>query len=67
MAADHAVSSDIHFVEVAPTPVLPGFERLHDRVSYEVRVLARVLAKRGVTTADMTAGEAHPQFEPGRA
>jgi hypothetical protein len=49
---------DFRLVNVAPTPVLPGFERLNDRVRGAVKMLSSVPVRRGVTAAHMTAGQA---------
>jgi hypothetical protein len=48
----------LRLVNVAPTPVLPGFERLNDRVRGAVKMFSSVPVRRGVTAAHMTAGQA---------
>src|SRR4051794_13226056 len=39
-------------------------DRSHDRVLGAVRMLARMLARRAVATADMPAGTADPEVDP---
>src|SRR3954467_5534866 len=49
-------------VHEAPTPVLTRFVGPHDRVVGVLVVLRRVLSRRGVAAADVTAGQAQPQL-----
>src|SRR5262249_48532228 len=62
-------SSQLHpdLVDEAPTPVFTGFERAHDRVLRRVKVLGRVLVLGIVAAADVAAGPAKAQMNPGIA
>jgi len=56
--------SDVVFVHIAPSPILSGLERLHDRVICGVEVLGGVLILRAVATAHMAADEADAKVYP---
>src|SRR6185369_4493226 len=60
-----ALGLEEHLVHIAPRPVLPRLERLDDRVLAPVEVFRGVLVLRGITAADMAAGEAEPEVDPG--
>jgi hypothetical protein len=55
------------FIHIAPTPVLPGLERLHDRMFRLVKVLGGVLVLGRVAAADVAADKTFPQVDPGVA
>src|SRR5664279_2291905 len=56
--------SDQDLVDEAPTPVLAGLERAHDRVSGGGEVRAGVPARRGIAAADVPATQTLPQMHP---
>jgi hypothetical protein len=58
-------SIDIHFIDVAPPPVLSPFCGLDNRVMCRTEMLACMLILRRVAAADMTAFETHTQVNPG--
>ena len=51
-------------VDVAPPPILTWFVGLDERVAARMEVCSGVPIRRAVTTADVTAGHAHPQVHP---
>src|SRR5262245_32851661 len=57
----------LRLVDVAPRPRSPGHDRSHHGMARLVEVLCRVLAGRGVATADMAARLALPELDPARA
>ena len=62
LGVSFASSNDL--VDVAPVPVLAGFERLDERVSGLVEVSRGVLPGRLVTAADVTALRAPAEVNP---
>src|SRR5581483_10133112 len=58
---------NVFFVDVAPDPALPGLGRGHDWVSGLAEVRGGVPMRRGITTADMPAGETGAQRHPAAA
>jgi len=57
----------IHLIDITPGPPLAGLERGHHRMG-RVREMFRGMAiGRAVTTADMTAGQAETEMNPGRS
>src|SRR5687767_15934490 len=52
-------------VDEAPPPVLPRLERPDDPMADQAGVPAGVLARGLVATADVPAGQAQPQMDPG--
>jgi hypothetical protein len=57
--------SDVGLVEETPTPIFARLERGDDWVAHGKRVLPRMLQRRRIAAADMPAGEAQPQVNPG--
>jgi hypothetical protein len=55
------------FIDVAPAPVFAGLERFDDWVIGGLKVFGRVLVLRRVAAADVAAGHAEPQVDPGVA
>src|SRR6478752_1156302 len=55
------------FVDVAPGPALGRIVPLDDRMSGGVEMLGRMAVGRAVAAADVAAGAAEPQVEPGRS
>ena len=53
-----------HLVDVAPPPLLSGFDGTHHRMARAVKVLCGVLVFRVVATRNMTAHQAHAQMHP---
>jgi hypothetical protein len=61
----HAVSKiEHHFVNITPPPPFWRIVALDDRMAGGVKMLGRVLVRRLIATADMTAGAADPQMHP---
>ena len=56
-----------HFVDEAPAPAFGRIIALDDRMLGRVEMLGRVLARRLIAAADMAAGAADAQVEPGVA
>lgn len=56
--------SDVLLVHVAPPPVLPRLEGLHDLVPRRLRVSARVAHRGRITTADVPARQTQSQMHP---
>src|SRR5215831_686875 len=54
-------------IDIAPAPALGRIVTLDDRVPGAVKVLGRVLLRRGIATTDMPAAAAKAQVNPGRA
>jgi hypothetical protein len=54
-------------IDVAPGPALAGLERRDDRVRRSVKMLGGVPSGRAVAAADVTACQAEPEMDPGRA
>src|SRR5712672_4709697 len=52
------------FIDVAPAPSLRRIVALDDRMLRGVKMPGRVLVRRVVTAADVTAGAADPQMQP---
>jgi len=63
--SSHRVKHDL--VNVAPTPVLAGLERLDDRMMAGVKVFRRVSVWRRVAAANVAAGQAKAQVQPDAA
>jgi hypothetical protein len=59
--------SNNSFINVAPTPVFAWLERSDYRVPGGVEMFRRVFILRVVAAADMPAGPAQPQVDPGIA
>ena len=51
-------------VDVAPTPIFSGLEAPDDGVMRRVMVFRRVLVRRVVATADVTARQTEPEMHP---
>ena len=58
------VDSERDLVLVTPAPVLPRLERADDRVLQRPGVRRGMAVRRGVTAADVTAGETEAQMDP---
>jgi hypothetical protein len=56
-----------HLVDVAPNPGFPRFNGAHERVMNFVEMLGGVFILGRVATTDLSAGQAHPQMDPGVA
>jgi hypothetical protein len=56
-----------NFAYVTPTPMLGRIVPLNDRVRGGVKMLGRMPVRRVIATADVTAGPADTQVNPGRA
>jgi len=54
-----------HLLDITPGPVLPGLERLDNRVVGGVKMPGGVLILRIVTATDMSTGETEAQMHPG--
>jgi|SRR5271156_609028 len=54
----------LHFLHVAPSPLLPGLDGAHDRVLGLMEMLRRVLAYGTVAAAYVSTDEAHAQMDP---
>src|SRR5436309_2890852 len=61
-----ASSLELHhqLIDVAPTPILPGLERSHDRVVGRTIILGGVLVLRIVATSNMSASSAQTKMHP---
>src|SRR5207248_6979592 len=59
-----AETVDHQVIDVAIRPVLRGLERLDDRMLRPVEMLRRVVIRRRVAAADVTAGHAKSQMHP---
>src|ERR1700730_7132826 len=59
--------SDFGLVDIAPAPIFSRLEGLDDRMPAVVEMLPRVPMLRGVTAADVTAGQTQAQMHPPRA
>jgi hypothetical protein len=57
-------SSDVLLVQVAPAPVLPRLDRLHDRMPCQAGVGGCVAIRRRVAAADQTTCRAHAEVHP---
>jgi len=55
---------EIYLIDVAPPERLAGRNGLHDRMVGRLEMFCSVLILRAIATADMAAGEAHPQVYP---
>ena len=55
---------ELHFVDVAPSPVLTGLEAAYHRVIRAVEMLGCVLVRRRVAAPDMATGEAEAEMYP---
>jgi hypothetical protein len=64
MRRDPVRQIEQHFIDIAPTPPLRRIVALDHRVLGGVKMLGRVLVRRVVTAADVTAGAADPQMQP---
>jgi hypothetical protein len=56
--------SQKHLVYVAPAPVLPGLEGLHDGMFGPMKVLGGVFVLGRVTAADLAADETFSEMDP---
>ena len=56
----------LRLIDVAPGPPLAGLERRDHRVARVVEMLRGVAARRAVAAADVTAGQAEAEVDPGR-
>src|SRR5919198_2370770 len=64
LAWQEAEAVDHHVVDVAVCPVLSRLERLDRRMLRPMEVLGRMVIRRGVAAADVSAGHAGPQVDP---
>jgi hypothetical protein len=55
-----------NFVYITPAPVFRRIVALDDRVRGGVKMFGRMSVRRVIATADVTAGPANPQVNPGR-
>lgn len=62
--ARRSMPSNVGLIEVAPSPVLTGFDRFHDGMSGLMKVRRGVTIGRRVATAHVPAREAHAQVNP---
>jgi len=53
-----------HFVDIAPTPLFTGLERLDDRMIRRAKMFGRVFVFRRIATADVPADHAESQVYP---
>ena len=65
----HGLLRHVHLrlIDVAPGPALAGLEGRDHRVGRVVEMLRGVAARRAVAAADVAAGQAEAQMDPGRA
>jgi hypothetical protein len=56
-----------HLVDVAPSPVLAGLDRLHDGMLCAVKMFGGVLILGGIAAAHMAANQAQAEMDPGVA
>jgi hypothetical protein len=54
-------------VSITPTPVFPRFEALDDGVLGSLKMLGRVLVRRGVTATHVATGQTESQMHPAAA
>ena len=56
--------SNIRLINVTPTPVIAGFDRLHDGVPCIAEMIGGVVALGGITATHVAANQAHSQLHP---
>lgn len=59
------VVSDENLVDVAPCPVMPRFDRPHERVARFFEMLPCMAAPGRIAAADVSTRKAHSQLRPG--
>src|SRR5438105_15849757 len=55
---------ELHLVDVTPTPIFSGLERLDDGMARGAVMPGCVPVRRGIAAADVAAGQAEPQVHP---
>jgi hypothetical protein len=56
---------EVDLVDVAPSPVFPGFDGSHDRVPVCVEVRGGVAVFGGIATTDLPTFQTHAEMNPG--
>ena len=64
-SSSRADSAQEYFVDVAPRPIFAGLKRSDDRMLCGVKMFGGMAIRRGVAAADMSAGQAKPEVDPG--
>jgi hypothetical protein len=59
-----STENECNLVDVAPVPILIGFEGLYDRMSAAARVRGCMLMRRRVAASNEAAAHAHAQMQP---
>src|SRR6476659_2626744 len=59
-----ALEDECDLVDIAPAPILAGFDRADDRVRCRVMVRSRMTIRGIVAAADVPTGEADPEVQP---
>lgn len=62
---DSLYKFEFYFIDIAPAPIVTGFQRFHDGVLSRVKVFGRVLILRRVATANVAARETQAEMNPG--
>ena len=58
---------NIDLVNIAPSPVFTGLDRLNQGMTSGTKMLGRVMPRRRVATSDVTTRETEPEMQPSTA